>query len=68
MTENYGESFADIPVAQGGQSGPLESLVYPLHLSIDVHEKILLALMLAIRRFSRRGKDWTKGERLQPDC
>ena len=32
MTENYRESFADDPVVQGGQSGPLESLVYPLHL------------------------------------
>jgi hypothetical protein len=40
MTENYRESFADDPVAQGGQNGPLESLVYPIHLSIDAHEKI----------------------------
>ena len=32
MTENCREFYADDPVVQGGQSGPLESLVYPLHL------------------------------------
>ena len=32
MTENCKEFYADDPVVQGGQSGPLESLVYPLHL------------------------------------
>jgi hypothetical protein len=26
MTENYRESFADDPVAQSGQSGPLEEI------------------------------------------
>jgi hypothetical protein len=54
MTENYRESFTDVPVAQDAQSGRRRgspaSLVYPLHLSLRGHEKILLASMLAIRR------------------
>jgi hypothetical protein len=68
MTEDYKESFADDPVAQGGQSGPLESLVYPLHLSIHAHEKIYSLWCSRFGGFCRSSKDWAKERRLQADC